>query len=125
MNYSLPGSSVNEISQARIWSGLQFPTPGDLPEPGIKIMSLASHALAGRFFTTSTTWEVLGNTYFVQIATEYFKWNRKWDYGSRQNACIFFAPFQNLSMSLKVFQNYVSYLLLSSKLEGLKNEFFF
>ena len=29
----------------------------DLPDPGIELVSLASPALAGRFFTTSTTWE--------------------------------------------------------------------
>ena len=39
------------------WSGLPFPPPGDLPNPGIKAISLASPVLAGRFFTTSTTWE--------------------------------------------------------------------
>ena len=33
------------------WSGLPFPTLGDLPNPGIK--SLLSLALAGRFFTTA------------------------------------------------------------------------
>ena len=32
------------------WSGLLFPSPGDLPDPGIEPMSLASPALAGRFF---------------------------------------------------------------------------
>ena len=32
------------------WSGLLFPSPGDLPDPGIKLVSLA---LAGRFFTSS------------------------------------------------------------------------
>ena len=31
----------------------------DLPDPGIKPMSLTSPALAGGFFTTSTTWEAL------------------------------------------------------------------
>ena len=31
--------------------------PEDLPDPGIKRMSLVSPALSGRFFTTSTTWE--------------------------------------------------------------------
>ena len=31
------------------WSGLPFPSPGDLPEPGIK---LEAPALAGGFFTT-------------------------------------------------------------------------
>ena len=34
------------------WSGLPFPSPGDLPNPGIKPKSLASPALAGRFITT-------------------------------------------------------------------------
>ena len=38
-------------------SGLPFPAPGDLPDPGIKSASLASTALAGRFFHTSTTWK--------------------------------------------------------------------
>ena len=37
--------------------GLLFPTPGDLPKPGIKPASLVSPALAGGFFTASTTWE--------------------------------------------------------------------
>ena len=34
------------------WSGLPFPSQGDLPNPGIKPKSLASPALAGRFITT-------------------------------------------------------------------------
>ena len=34
------------------WSGLPFPTPGDLPDPGIEHASLASPALAGGFFTS-------------------------------------------------------------------------
>ena len=38
------------------WSSLPCPPPGDLPDPGIKPMSLASPALAGEFFTTSTDW---------------------------------------------------------------------
>ena len=33
------------------------PPPGDLPDPGMKPVSLLSPALAGRFFTTSATWE--------------------------------------------------------------------
>ena len=36
-----------------------FPPPGDLPNPGIKTVSLTSPALAGEFFTTSATWETL------------------------------------------------------------------
>ena len=41
-----------EFSRKEYWSGLPFPSPGDLPNPGIKPVSLASPALAGRFFTT-------------------------------------------------------------------------
>ena len=44
MDCSLPGSSTYGILQARI----PFPSPGDLPNPGIEP---ASAALAGRFFT--------------------------------------------------------------------------
>ena len=33
------------------WSGLPFPSPGDLPDPGIKPTSLGPPALAGGFFT--------------------------------------------------------------------------
>ena len=34
------------------WSGLPFPPPGDLPDPGIELESPVSPALAGGFFTT-------------------------------------------------------------------------
>ena len=39
------------------WSGLPCPPPGDLLGPEIKLTSLMSPALAGRFFTTSASWE--------------------------------------------------------------------
>ena len=42
-----------EFSSQEYWSGLPFPTPGDLPNPGVEPESLASPALAGRFFTTA------------------------------------------------------------------------
>ena len=47
-----------EFSKYEYWSGLPFPTPGDLRDPGsIKPASPVSPALAGIFFTTSTAWE--------------------------------------------------------------------
>ena len=55
MDYSLPTSSVHGILQARNWSGLPFPTTGDLPNTGIKPTSLALQTvlcIAVRFFTT-------------------------------------------------------------------------
>ena len=38
---------------------MPFPTPGDLPDPGIKPASLVSPALAGGFFTTIAAWEAI------------------------------------------------------------------
>ena len=38
-----------EFSRWECWSELPFPSPGDLPDPGIQLTFLA---LAGRFFTT-------------------------------------------------------------------------
>ena len=45
------------LSRQEYWSELPCPSPGDLPNPGMKPASLMSPALAGGFFTTSTTWE--------------------------------------------------------------------
>ena len=39
---------------------MSCPSPGNLPNLGIKSLSLSSLALAGRFFTTSAIWEALG-----------------------------------------------------------------
>ena len=44
------------FSMQEYWSGLPCPPPGD-PDPGIDPASLMSPALAGGFFTTTTTWE--------------------------------------------------------------------
>ena len=41
-------------------SGLSFPSPGDLPNPGMELMFLASPSVAGRFFTTKEFWEASG-----------------------------------------------------------------
>ena len=45
------------FARQEYWSGLPCRPPGDLLDRGIKLASLMSPALAGRFFTTSTTWE--------------------------------------------------------------------
>ena len=49
------------------WSGLLFPSPGDLPYRGIKPVS---SALAGRFFTT----EPPGKLLFTYHWNEYLKY---------------------------------------------------
>ena len=40
-----------EVSLEEHWNRLPFPSPGDLPDPGIKPESLEPPALEGRFFT--------------------------------------------------------------------------
>jgi len=45
------------FSRHEYWSRLPFPSPGDLPDPGIEPTSLLSLALAGMFFALSTSWE--------------------------------------------------------------------
>ena len=42
MDCSPPGSSVMRFPRQKYWSELPFPTPGDLPDPGIKPVSPAS-----------------------------------------------------------------------------------
>ena len=49
MDCSPPGSSVQGIPPAEYWSGLPFPPPGYLPDPGIETASLVSPTLAGEF----------------------------------------------------------------------------
>ena len=46
-----------EFPRQEYKTGLPFPTPGDLPNPRMGPTSLASPALAGRFFTISAAWE--------------------------------------------------------------------
>ena len=46
-----------EFSRKEYWSGLPCPPPGDIPHSGIEPASFICPALAGRFFTTSETWE--------------------------------------------------------------------
>ena len=51
------------------WSRLPFPPPNDLPNPGVKPVSPASSALAGRFFTTEPPGKpqirIVGHFYYL------------------------------------------------------------
>ena len=49
MDCNPPGSSVHGIPRQEYWSGLSFPSPGGLPNPGIQ---LEFPALVGGFFTS-------------------------------------------------------------------------
>ena len=43
------------FSSQEHWSGLPYPPPGDLLDPGIELESPASPELAGGFFTAEAT----------------------------------------------------------------------
>ena len=58
------------FSRQEHWSGLPYPPPGDLPNPGIKPAPLISPALAGGFFTTSTTWQGLRYVKWPSVPTQ-------------------------------------------------------
>ena len=45
------------FSRQEYWSGLPYPPPQDLSDPGIEPVPLMSPALASGFFTTCATWE--------------------------------------------------------------------
>ena len=62
------------FSRQEYWSGLSWPPPGDLPDPGTEPMSFTFPALAGRFFTTSVTWEAhkrSGPNFFLDSQVTY------------------------------------------------------
>ena len=57
MDCSLQAPLSIGFSRQEYWSRLPCPPAGDLPNPGIKPVTLKSLAITGRFFTTSTTGE--------------------------------------------------------------------
>ena len=59
MDYSPPGTSLLGILQQEYWSGLPFPSPGDLLNPGIKTASPASPI----FQANSLPLSLLGSLY--------------------------------------------------------------
>ena len=81
MDCSPPGSSVHGTLQARILEWVAMPFSRGLSWPRIEPTSLMSPALAGEFFTASTTWEAqLIRTYCIQHRELYSTliWWPKW-----------------------------------------------
>ena len=53
ITYHLLSAASNKMPGKHSWSEFPFSSPGDLPDPGIKALSLASFALLGGFFITA------------------------------------------------------------------------
>ena len=75
------------LSRREYWRRLPCPPAGDLPDPGVEPVSFLSPALAGRFFTTSATWE----THFCPLTAVFYEvcpepipaaWGPKYSHGS-------------------------------------------
>ena len=58
----------------KYWSGIPCPPPGDLPNLGDQTCTSMSPALAGRFFTTSATWETLLDLRLLCKTQECWSW---------------------------------------------------
>ena len=75
------------FSRQEYWSAWPCPPPGDLPDPGIELVSPKSPALAGGFFITSVTQEALqiwaGGTNHLAPAPS----NRAMSTGAHENPC--------------------------------------
>ena len=53
------------FSRQEYWTELPFSPPGDLPDAGTKPASLMSSALAGVFFTSTTTWDAQKKAHYI------------------------------------------------------------
>ena len=106
------------FSRQEYWSGLPCPPPGDLPNPGIKLVSLMSSALAGRFFTTRANWEVPCSRYqyFISVHCEIIF------YYMGISFCLFIHQLMDILSCIKLFllwlklqtvTSYLSIILLS------------
>ena len=73
MDCSPPGSSVQGILQARRLEGLPFPSPRDLPNLEIKLVSDFVSCIAGGFFTHWATWEALYSITLTKMRNSFGK----------------------------------------------------
>ena len=102
---SLPGFSLSvEFSRQKYWSGLPFPSTGDLPDPGIGPGSLA---LAGRFFTIWATREAPAHQKQVLFLPSIFKQHYFFQKVFGLHGEVFGAG-QTMSTSVEISQRFLS-----------------
>ena len=81
------------------WSGLPFPSPGDLPNPRTEPASPMSPALSGLFFTISATWKacMYKFIYNINVGTFYIIYNMYSNiYNIYSNTYIFDSGCENI-----------------------------
>ena len=89
------------FSRQECLSRLLCPLPGDLSDSGIKLTSITPPALAGGFFTTSTTWEAHIYAYiFANVCTYAHKWHNMPIYSTNDKAHLIRGSFKNTTQLL-------------------------
>ena len=75
-SFATPGTVVRqaprsmEVSKQEHWTGLPFPPPGDDTNPWIEPVSVASPALAGRFFATEPPGKPTYNVWLIHLSVQ-------------------------------------------------------
>ena len=100
------------FSWQEYWSGLQFLSPGDLPNPGIKPMSPTSPALLGGFFTTAPPGKPLIRIHFILIQ-QFYRWTWR---------LTFFAPLHALCKIYIIWQDVKGHKHLINQKHFLSNQ---
>ena len=72
-----PRAHEAPLSQAIILEWVAISSPGDLPDPEMEPTSLVSPEMAGRFLTTSITWEAQFSLKYPIKSTEIFLANKE------------------------------------------------
>ena len=94
-----------EVSRQEYWGRLPFPTPGDLPHPGIET---ASPELAGGFFTTSATWgaltsqEALDKSFITMAVVMCWFWNISGSWAGKISLLLSFLEGQSVPVLMPV-----------------------
>ena len=91
------GFSVQGILQQEYWSGLPFPPPGDLPDPGMELESPTSPALANGVFTTEPLGKPL-STHWGWPKTLAEKWHLWVLWAKQDQGCLPLLPLGNTQL---------------------------
>ena len=94
-----------EFSRQEYWGRLPFPTPGDLPHPGIKP---ESPELAGGFFTTNATWgaltsqEALDKIFITMAVVMCWFWNISGSWAGKISLLLSFLEVESVPVLMPV-----------------------
>ena len=114
MDCSMPGSSVHGFPRQEYWSGLPFPSPGDLPDPGLNLSLLLGRRV---FFTT---WEDPNN--YITSVNYYITSNHHRNYKIFEQKAKENAIYQNLWNAASISRrHFIAWIPVLKKKKGSKS----